>query len=107
VVIEITGLDASEGTLSTETLTFTPGNWDQAQIITITGVDDNEVDGDITYTLTLSVVDERSDAAYHGESVEVIVTNRDNDSAGFELNITNSHTQTNESGSRDVSPWFF
>ncbi len=102
VVIEVTGLDTSEGTLSTETLTFTPDNWDQAQIITITGVDDDLVDGDITYTLTLTVVDESSDTAYHGQSVPVEVTNRDNDSAGFELNPTNSHTQTSESGSRDV-----
>ncbi|PRY96370.1 gliding motility-associated-like protein [Marinilabilia salmonicolor] len=102
VVVEITGLDNSEGALSTTEITFTPQNWNEAQLITITGVDDNEVDGNITYTLTLTVDDTQSDAAYHGIETTVEVTNNDNDSAGFDLNITNSHTQTNESGTRDV-----
>ena len=102
VVIEITGLDDSEGTLSISELTFTPDNWNQTQLVNITGVDDNEVDGNITYTLILTVNNNLSDAAYHNIETTVDVTNNDNDSAGFDLSITNSHTQTNETGTRDV-----
>jgi len=102
VVIEITGLDTSEGTLNSNRLTFTPENWDEPQIITVTGIDDNEVDGDISYTLAFSVVNESSDEAYHNLSVPVEVTNTDNDSAGFDVTITNSETITSESGTTDV-----
>ncbi len=102
VVIEITGLDNTEGTLSISELTFSPDNWDETQLVTVNGIDDNVVDGNITYTLTLIVNDDLSDAAYHGIETTVEVTNNDNDSAGFDLNITNSHTQTNETGTRDV-----
>ncbi|WP_462318277.1 Calx-beta domain-containing protein, partial [Marinilabilia sp.] len=102
VVIEITGLDTSEGSVSPASLTFTPSNWNENQIVTITGVDDNEVDGDITYTLTLEVVNNNSDPAYHNVSTTVDVTNTDNDAAGFTLSITNSDTRTSESGDSDV-----
>ena len=102
VVIQISGLDPSEGSLNTSELTFTPQNWDTPQIITITGVDDNEADEDITYTLTFAVINEQSDAAYHDLSVAINVTNTDNDAAGFTLNTTNTATVTSESGTTDI-----
>ncbi|TRX70924.1 Ig-like domain-containing protein [Carboxylicivirga sp. M1479] len=81
VVIDITGLDVTEGELNHTQLVFTSSNWDTDQTITITGVDDDEVDGDITYALTLSVDDARSDAAYHGKTASISVINKDNDTA--------------------------
>ncbi|PWE00287.1 Calx-beta domain-containing protein [Marinilabilia rubra] len=102
VVIDITGVDNSEGTISPSTLTFTPDNWNENQIVTVTGVDDNEVDGDISYSLTLEVVNNSSDQAYRNVSTTVGVTNTDNDAAGFTLGITNSGTHTTESGDSDV-----
>ncbi|MGQ1889253.1 Calx-beta domain-containing protein [Thermophagus sp. OGC60D27] len=102
VVIQITGLDASEGSLNTSELTFTPQNWDTPQIVTITGVDDNEADDDITYTLTFAVINERSDPAYHDLSVPINVINTDNDAAGFTINTTNTATVTSETGTTDI-----
>ncbi|GIR37530.1 MAG: hypothetical protein CM15mP49_29150 [Actinomycetota bacterium] len=42
-------------------VTFTPVNWDTAQTITVTGVDDDLVDGTITSTITVAVDDSNSD----------------------------------------------
>ena len=52
VTVTLTGLDATEGSLSTTMLTFTSSNWNTLQTVTVTGVDDAPVDGDILYTLT-------------------------------------------------------
>ena len=41
----------TEGTVSPATLTFTPANWNTAQTVTVTGVDDAVDDGDIAYTI--------------------------------------------------------
>ena len=38
-------------------------NWDTPQTITITGLDDSDVDGDIDVTITVAVDDALSDAA--------------------------------------------
>jgi hypothetical protein len=53
VTITFTGLDATEGSLSTNVLVF-PANGGALipQIVTVTGVDDGVVDGPVTYTLT-------------------------------------------------------
>ena len=46
---------------ATSTLTFTSANPDTAQVVTVTGVDDDLVDGTETSTMTISIVDEASD----------------------------------------------
>ena len=51
VIIGLSLSDATEGSLSTSQLTFTPENWNNAQTITINGVDDGLTDGDVTYQL--------------------------------------------------------
>lgn len=53
VTITLTG-DASEGEIVPSELTFTPIDWNIAQGVVVTGVDDFEPDGDIAYTLTLT-----------------------------------------------------
>ena len=52
VTVTLTGLDTTEGSLSASTFTFTAANWNTEQTLTITGVDDALVDGNIAYTLT-------------------------------------------------------
>jgi len=42
-----------EGIPDRETLTFTPENWDVPQVVTVTGVDDEFLDGDIVYKIDL------------------------------------------------------
>ena len=72
--------DTREATLSAPTLTFTPSNWNTAQTVTVTGVDDTHNDGHVTYTLraTLKSVDPRFDTLVF-DGPEVI--NRDDEAA--------------------------
>ncbi len=53
VVIPVAVSDPSEGVVSTTELVFTSENWDKPQTITVTGVDDDEVDGDAAYLIAL------------------------------------------------------
>ncbi len=53
VTITITSDDTTEGTVSPSTLTFTHGNFSDAQTVTVTGVDDNSADGDTTYSISM------------------------------------------------------
>lgn len=50
VTVRAVSSDLSEATVS-EPVTFDRSNWDDPQIITVTGVDDDEPDGDVRYTV--------------------------------------------------------
>ena len=45
VTIALSSSDTTEGTVSPASLTFTTANWNVAQTVTVTGVDDALVDG--------------------------------------------------------------
>ena len=55
-VVSIVSGDTGEVTVSPGTLTFTNSNWESMQTVTLTGVDDSDVDGDQTTTITVSGV---------------------------------------------------
>ena len=72
--------DSTEWTLDTNELEFQPGA-DLSRTFTITGVDDSEVDGDITGVIVLSPV-VSDDPRYQGiDPSDVPVINRDDDAA--------------------------
>jgi hypothetical protein len=56
VVIPVASSDPSEGGVSSSSLTFTTANWNVAQTITVTGVDDLIDDGEVAYTITLGAL---------------------------------------------------
>ena len=66
VVLNATGDDGSEATVAPATLTFTPADWATPRIVTITGVDDEVLDGDQTSTVTVSVDAGASSGDYDG-----------------------------------------
>jgi hypothetical protein len=83
VTIGLSSSDTSEGTVSPGSLTFTAVNWDTQQTVTITCVDDDVVDGDITYTIITAPANS-DDPNYDGEdAVDVSVTNLDDDEPLF------------------------
>ena len=97
VVIGVSSSDMGEGTVSPDTLFFATSEWDQAQTVTVTGVDDDEADGDQTYTIMLPV--SSADLNYDGISpVNVRVTNEDDDTAGFTVAPTTGLTTTEAGG---------
>jgi len=79
VTIDVSSSDPSEGTVLPVSLTFTPGDWDMLQEVTVTGVDDPDVDGDIPYTI-ITAPAISTDADYNGLNADdVSVTNLDDD----------------------------
>ena len=102
VTISITSSDVSEGTVSSSSLTFTSANWNNAQTVIVTGVDDDIDDGDIAYTIqtgnAVSV-----DAVYNNMNVaDVSLTNTNDDAVGFTVTETGGTTVTSEFGTTDV-----
>lgn len=74
--------NTSEEIVDPDTLIFTTGNWNTAQTVSVTGVDDLLVDGDIAYTI-LTAAARSADPHYHDlDPDNVAVTNTDNDRAG-------------------------
>ncbi len=102
VSISVTSSDTSEGTVSPASLTFTPGNWDTAQTVTVTGVDDDVDEGDVAYSVTMFV--SSSDLIYNALSVpSVSVTNTDDDTAGITVAPTTGLVTTEAGGTAQFS----
>ncbi len=78
VTVAISGADSSEHSLSASSLTFTDANWNTAQTITVTGVDDSLDDGDITTTLTATASNSGGYAGTESATTTVITTDNEN-----------------------------
>jgi subtilisin family serine protease/subtilisin-like proprotein convertase family protein len=79
VTIPVSSGDTSEGTVSTTSLVFTPTDWSTAQTVTVTGMDDSVLDGNVSYTIVLGPATS-SDLDFQGlNPTDVSVTNTDND----------------------------
>jgi hypothetical protein len=107
VVIPLSVSDASEGSIAVVNLVITPDNWNNAAAneITINGVDDDLIDGDIAYTLVTG--DPTSnDAAYDalgaGDVSNPSLTNDDDDVANISVTETDSATTVEEGGDTDT-----
>ncbi|MEI7897215.1 MAG: HYR domain-containing protein, partial [bacterium] len=83
VVVDVASNDATEGTVSASSLTFTAADWNVPQTVTVTGVDDLVVDGNITYSVVNTVnTSGTTDPNYDPlNPADVSVTNTDNDAA--------------------------
>ena len=82
VVVGLSSSNPAEGTVSVPSLTFTPTNWNQPQTVTVTGVDDAVVDGNIAYNI-ITAPATSTDPNYNGiNPSDVAVSNTDNDTAG-------------------------
>ena len=79
VTVNVLSSNTAEGTLSSNVLNFTPTNWNVAQTIVVTGIDDVVDDGNTNFTVTLSST-ASADATYAGLNSTVYnLTNLDND----------------------------
>ena len=77
VTVTPSSSDTGEGTVS-GALTFTTTNWNTARTVTVTGVDDADVDGEQSFRITFRV--ESADPGYAGISVPAVsVTNADDE----------------------------
>ena len=86
VSFSVSSSDTTEGNVSTNSLTFTPSNWNVPQSITVAGVDDIDPDGNIAYTVVLGTASS-ADLRYNGlNPAKVVVTNIDNDTKFYVVN---------------------
>ncbi len=98
VTIGLSSSDLTEGTVGPASLTFTSGNWNVAQTVTVTGVDDAIADGDIAYSI-LTAAAVSTDGGYNGfDAADVSVTNTDNDTAGITVSPTSGLVTTEAGG---------
>ncbi len=92
VIIDLNNADSSEVTLDISTLTFTPGNWNIPQIITLFSEDDYIIDGTQTTSITASV-NNSSDPDYISlPSQTVSVVTYDNEIAGAIVTVLDNLT---------------
>jgi hypothetical protein len=93
VIIPLSSSETTEGTVSPSSLTFTDSDWNTDQTVTVTGVDDSDVDGDQGYTIVLAPASSLMDGDYDGlDPDDVSVTNTDDDSAGFIVGTISGNT---------------
>ncbi|WP_161604257.1 Calx-beta domain-containing protein [Roseiconus nitratireducens] len=97
VTMRIATSDGTEGVPLVSSITFTPDDWDVPQTVTIEGVDDPLVDGDIVYTIyNANTVSD--DPNYSGiDPVDLTLTNLDNDSLSLQLTL--AQNSIDETGS--------
>ncbi len=91
VTIAVANSDTLAATVSSASLTFTPANWDTAQTVTVTGVNDNVNNPSDERTATLSHTATSADGAYEGAAItiaSVTVTVTDDDDAGVTVDPT-------------------
>lgn len=80
---DATNAGQREGSASPTSLTFTTGNWNIAQTVTVTSVDDLEVDGTKTYQLGVSTTSS-ADPEYNGiDPRNVTIINNDKSVPGY------------------------
>lgn len=99
VTLSLTSNAATEGTVSPANLTFTPTNWNAPQTVTVTGVDDEVKDGDVTFVIAFGRL-QSSDKAFSGVQPEpLVVANLDDETAGLFVDAANDLTTTEAGGS--------
>ena len=103
VVILVSSADTGEATVNVASLTFTPITWSAAQTVTVTGVDDNLVDGNQNTTITLSIDDASSDDNFDPLANQTVsATTTDDDAAGFSVVESSGSTSVSETGTTDT-----
>ena len=102
VTVAVSSGVTTEGTVSPSSLTFTSGDWDTTQEVTVTGKDDDVADGDSSYDITL-VASSPGDSVYNSlGGVTVSVTTTDDDTAGASVTPQRSLRSTTEDNAGTV-----
>ena len=101
--------DPSEISLDQTQLVFTPSNWSVPQTITVTGVDDIELDEDVIVTLLFSVDSIYCDLNYCnliGQTITIVNLNDDFDSDGDGIDDGRELERGSDPNDKDSVPEF-
>ena len=100
VVLSLSIVDSSELSLTVTQLLFTSTNWSQPQTIIVTGLDDTEVDGDVSSALVVAIASETIETAYLTiNSAQILITNLDDESPDSSSDTNNEDDSNSESSS--------
>src|SRR5207245_2684 len=103
VSIGLSSSDLTEGTVAPALVTFTAADWNTPQTVTVTGVDDQVVDGNIAYTIVTAAAVSTDPVYDNLNAADVAVTNTDNDVAGITVNPTSGLTTTEAGGTATIT----
>lgn len=98
--VTITLSPDSQLTAAPVTLTFTTGNWNVPQAVTVTAVDDLVAEG--THSGIISFTTASADANFNNLTMSLTATITDNDTAGVTIAQTGGSTNVAESGATDT-----
>ena len=89
VVLTLMLSDDPDASVNKNLLTFRPDDWDEAQTVNVSGLDDDFPDQNEQTTITISVDDGASDDSFDDlDDKTVTITTTDDDTAGFTLSKT-------------------
>lgn len=96
VTIPLKSSNMAEGTIAFKRLVFTKDNWNQAQTVTVKGIDDTVTDGNKLYSIVLGPA--KGDKLYRRfNPADVSLVNQDNEQIGIQVTAGTS-LQTAERG---------
>ena len=100
VVMNLSSSDTLEATVSPATLTFTNANWNIAQTVTVTGVDDAipVVDGAVAYTIVIDPATSTDPLYNNMDPSDVTGSNSNNDNAAFTITPVTDFVTTESGG---------
>src|SRR5207249_2634266 len=97
VTIGLSSSDLTEGTVAPASLTFTSGNWNTAQTVTITGVNDFGVDGNVAYAIVTAAATS-TDGSYNGMDPSDVGERKSDDDAARIRVVATYGLRTNQAG---------
>ena len=92
----------SRATISPTTMTFTPANWNTAQTVTVTVVNNTDIDGTAGFPVDVTVDDAQSDDIFDGASVRRNGLTIYNDDLRSWTTVGLDSIEVNENGSTDT-----
>jgi len=100
VTVQAASLSPAEVSVSPAAVTIQPADWAQPAVFTVTGLPDDDADGDAAFAVDLSFVS--TDPLYAAQSLPAVTgTNADSDTAGAIVTPT-SGLETTENGAADT-----
>ncbi len=101
VSIALSSGTPAEGTVAPSPLTFTNGNWNVTQNVTITGVNDNVDDGDVAFNIVTAAATSVDGKYNNLNPADVGAICRDDDTAAFVVTESGGSTAVTEGGASD------
>jgi parallel beta-helix repeat protein len=101
VFVSLASSNSAEGTVSTSTLTFTTANWNIAQVVTVTGVNDTFIDGSINYAINIAAA-ASTDLRFNGiDAPDLLFTNTDDDT--FNTVVVNTTSDLSDGDATSIA----